>query len=136
MSSIYTNLRASRTRFVERLNHFVCVACKKWWTIGDAPVAKKEWFCPWCGKRYAAELKKKLSLSKKASNVKLGIYEHYRGKRYEVLGVAFHSEILEELIVYRAQYGDRKLWVRPLTLFFEKVGVDGGRVPRFKFRGK
>lgn len=33
----------------ERLVHFQCVACKKWWSIGDAPKAKKKWFCPWCG---------------------------------------------------------------------------------------
>jgi len=36
-------------RTVENLHHFSCISCSKWWTIGDAPVEKEEWFCPWCG---------------------------------------------------------------------------------------
>lgn len=35
--------------YIEKLAHFSCVKCKKWWTVGDAPVSKKKWFCPWCG---------------------------------------------------------------------------------------
>jgi len=67
-----------------------------------------------------------------------GIYEHYKGKRYEVIGIARHSETLEELTVYRALYdseefGNRSLWVRPKEMFLENVTVDGKRVPRFKF---
>ena len=72
--------------------------------------------------------------------VKLGVYEHYKGKRYEVIGVGRHSETLEELIVYRALYdskefGKNSLWVRPKKMFLEQVEIDGKMVPRFKFIG-
>ena len=65
--------------------------------------------------------------------VRLGKYKHYKGKTYEVVGVAKHSETLEELVVYRALYGDNDLWVRPLKEFLEKVEVNGKKVPRFEF---
>ena len=65
--------------------------------------------------------------------LKLGKYKHYKGKEYEVIGVARHSETLEELVVYRALYGDRDLWVRPVKMFLEKVEVDGKKVPRFRY---
>jgi hypothetical protein len=62
----------------------------------------------------------------------LGRYRHAKtGNEYEVVGVARHSETLEELVVYRALYGQRGLWVRPLAMFIELVEVDGRRVPRF-----
>ena len=60
-----------------------------------------------------------------------GIYRHYKGKIYEVLGTATHSEDGEQLVVYRASYGKRGLWVRPLRMFMEAVEVDGKTVPRF-----
>ena len=71
------------------------------------------------------------------TNPKPGIYEHYKGKRYEVIGVAHHSETLEELVVYRALYeipefGINSLWVRPKKMFMENVMVDGKTVPRFR----
>jgi hypothetical protein len=62
-----------------------------------------------------------------------GLYRHYKGKDYVVLGVARHSETEEELVVYRPDYGDRGLWVRPLRMFNEEVEVGGRRVPRFAF---
>ena len=65
--------------------------------------------------------------------LKLGTYEHYKGNRYEVVGLARHSETLEDLVVYRALYGERGLWVRPLGMFLEEVDVGGKKVPRFKF---
>lgn len=68
--------------------------------------------------------------------VKLGKYEHYKGKRYEVIGVAKHSETPEELVVYRALYAEHGLWVRPRTIFFEEVEVNGKLVPRFRYIGK
>lgn len=68
--------------------------------------------------------------------LKLGKYEHYKGKRYEVIGVARHSETLEELVIYRALYGRYDLWARPLKMFLEKVVVNGKKVPRFKYVGK
>jgi len=52
--------------------------------------------------------------------MKLGKYEHYKGKQYEVIGVAVHSETLEEFVVYKALYGEAKLWVRPLKMFLEE----------------
>ena len=60
-----------------------------------------------------------------------GIYRHYKGKFYEVLGTATHSESAEQLVVYRACYGKRGMWVRPLAMFVESVEVDGRRQPRF-----
>ena len=60
-----------------------------------------------------------------------GLYRHYKGQDYEVLGVATHSETGESLVVYRALYGEFGLWVRPEAMFSETVEVDGATVPRF-----
>jgi hypothetical protein len=66
-----------------------------------------------------------------------GKYRHYKGKDYEVLGVARHSETLEEMVVYKALYQEgHNIWVRPLKMFCEQVDVDGKKVPRFEFLGK
>jgi hypothetical protein len=62
-----------------------------------------------------------------------GRYRHYKGNEYTVLGIARHSETLEELVVYRQEYGDRSLWVRPAAMFAETVEVNGQTVPRFAF---
>jgi len=67
------------------------------------------------------------------SNVHPGRYRHYKGNEYTVLGVARHSETLEELVVYRQEYGDHELWVRPAAMFAETVLIDGRQVPRFAF---
>lgn len=69
------------------------------------------------------------------SNLTPGIYEHYKGNRYEVLGVARHFETEKELVVYRALYGERGLWVRPLEMFMERVEQEGNQVPRFRYIG-
>jgi len=61
-----------------------------------------------------------------------GIYEHFKGARYEVLFVARHSETEEEFVVYRQLYGDGGMWVRPLAMFLESVEVGGHAVPRFR----
>lgn len=66
------------------------------------------------------------------TNVSPGRYRHYKGNEYTVLGVARHSETLEELVVYRQEYGDHGLWVRPARMFLESVERDGRRVPRFE----
>ncbi len=66
-------------------------------------------------------------------SVNPGRYRHYKGNEYTVLGVARHSETEEELVVYRPNYGERALWVRPLTMFLETVEVNGQKVPRFEF---
>ncbi len=62
----------------------------------------------------------------------LGPYLHYKGLRYEVLGVVRHSESLEPLVLYRAEYGERGLWVRPYAMFTEDVVIDGVKQPRFR----
>ena len=67
--------------------------------------------------------------------MKTGRYRHYKGNTYIVLGVARHSETGEELVVYRQDYGERSLWVRPKAMFDETVEVDGERVPRFAYLG-
>ncbi len=76
-----------------------------------------------------------------------GKYKHYKGKDYEVIGVARHSETLEELVVYKALYQNdsptenlrrtkgENLWVRPLKMFTEMVVVDGKEVKRFEYVG-
>jgi len=74
-----------------------------------------------------------IKLSPKAKALKLGYYEHYKKLKYKVLGVVLHSETLEELVVYKALYGRKLTWVRPLKMFLEKVDLDGKKVPRFKF---
>lgn len=63
--------------------------------------------------------------------IKPGRYRHFKGKEYEVIGTARHSETLEELVVYRALYGDGGLWVRPAAMWSETVDRDGYRGPRF-----
>ena len=60
-----------------------------------------------------------------------GIYRHYKGQRYRVLGTAHHSETLEPLVVYQALYGDHGLWVRPAAMFSETIELDGEPIARF-----
>ena len=64
-----------------------------------------------------------------------GIYEHYKGNRYEVIDTVRHSETEELMVLYRALYGDEGLWVRPYSMFFEEVEVDGEVTPRFEYIG-
>jgi len=68
--------------------------------------------------------------------IQTGRYRHYKGKFYEVIGVAIHSETLEEMVLYKALYaskefGEHTLWVRPRSMFTENVIVDGKSIPRF-----
>lgn len=67
--------------------------------------------------------------------MKTGIYEHYKGNRYEVIDTVRDSESEELMVLYRALYGDENLWVRAYAIFFEEVEVNGKNVPRFKFIG-
>ncbi len=60
-----------------------------------------------------------------------GVYRHYRGRTYELIGAATHSETEEALVVYRARYGDFGLWVRPREMFVGDVEFDGQNVRRF-----
>ena len=66
------------------------------------------------------------------NKLEVGIYEHYKGNRYEVIGIAKHSETLEEMVVYKALYGEGLVWVRPLKMFTEEVEVNGEMIQRYK----
>lgn len=61
----------------------------------------------------------------------MGKYRHYKGKEYELIGIAKHSETLEELVVYKALYGNKQIWVRPREMFFEDIIFEGVKQPRF-----
>ncbi len=65
--------------------------------------------------------------------MKKGIYEHYKGNRYELIDIANHSETLEKMVVYKALYGKMELWVRPLSMWDEEVTVGDKKVKRFTF---
>ncbi len=71
--------------------------------------------------------------------IQRGFYEHFKGKRYEVVGVARHSETLEPMVIYKALYKaafpEGSLWVRPLAMFKETVLVGSEQVPRFRYLG-
>ena len=70
------------------------------------------------------------------STIKPGRYRHFKGNEYEVIGTARHSETLEELVVYRALYGDGGLWVRPAAMWSEMIERDGRTVRRFTYIGE
>ena len=65
--------------------------------------------------------------------MKKGKYQHYKGHLYELVDIARHSETLEDMVVYRQLYGEFGLWVRPATMFFEQVEIEGQVMPRFKY---
>ncbi len=69
---------------------------------------------------------------------KLGLYRHYKGGEYRVIGVAKHSETLEDLVIYEALYNNdvSKLWARPLAMFMDEVEINGKKVPRFEWIGE
>ena len=64
-----------------------------------------------------------------------GRYRHFKGNEYEVIGIARDSETRIEMVVYRALYGERGLWVRPASMFAESVIRDGRTLPRFEWIG-
>lgn len=65
--------------------------------------------------------------------VPLGVYRHYKGNQYEVIGFAKHSETLEDMVVYKALYGEGGTWVRPLSMWENPIEVDGKTVKRFEY---
>lgn len=69
-------------------------------------------------------------------DIKPGKYRHFKGNMYEVIGIAKHSETLEEMVVYRALYGDGELWVRPASMWNESVQRDGKTFARFEYIGE
>ncbi len=64
-----------------------------------------------------------------------GKYRHFKGKEYELIGIAKHSETLEPMVVYRALYGEGGLWVRPLEMWSEHIDRDGYQGQRFTYIG-
>gem|GEM_PF-824559 len=68
--------------------------------------------------------------------IPLGVYRHYKGNKYEVVGFAKHSEILEDMVIYKALYGEHGTWVRPLSMWENPIEVDGKTVKRFEYIGE
>jgi hypothetical protein len=68
--------------------------------------------------------------------IKLGKYRHFKGNEYEVLALATHSETGEDMVVYRALYGERGVWVRPAVMWNEEITRDGKTLPRFTYIGE
>ena len=68
--------------------------------------------------------------------IKLGRYKHFKGNEYEVLGFANHSETGETMVIYRALYGEQAMWVRPASMWNEKVERDGKTYQRFIYVGE
>ena len=64
--------------------------------------------------------------------LKLGKYRHFKGGEYRLLGIATHSETMENMVVYQALYGEGGIWVRPADMWNELVETDGTTVPRFR----
>jgi len=64
--------------------------------------------------------------------IPLGIYRHYKGNKYEVVGFAKHSETLEVMVIYKALYGECGTWVRPLSMWQNPIELDGKTVMRFE----
>jgi len=67
--------------------------------------------------------------------IPLGLYRHYKGQNYSVVGFARHSETEELMVLYVPLYGDGGYWVRPLSMFMEAIELDGKQVPRFEYLG-
>lgn len=66
-------------------------------------------------------------------DLKPGVYRHFKGNLYRLIGIASHSETLEPMVVYQALYGEKGLWVRPAAMWSETVNKDGYCGPRFTF---
>lgn len=64
-------------------------------------------------------------------NIKLGKYRHYKGNEYNVIGIAKHSETLEEMVVYQAVYGEHEIWVRPAKMWNDVIDLGNKKVTRF-----
>ncbi len=69
-------------------------------------------------------------------SIKIGKYRHFKGNEYEVICVARHSETLEDMVVYKALYGEGGIWVRPMKMWNETVEVNGNKISRFTYIGE
>ena len=81
-------------------------------------------------------LKKIRKKRRKMNEIKIGKYRHFKGNEYEVLYIAKHSETLEDMVVYRALYGEHGVWVRPASMWNETVERDGKTYQRFTYIGE
>lgn len=79
---------------------------------------------------------RRISFKECIMELKPGRYRHFKGNEYELLGIARHSETMEEMVVYRALYGAQGLWVRPAAMWTEQVDRDGYHGPRFIYIGE
>lgn len=70
------------------------------------------------------------------NTIRLGKYRHFKGNEYEVVALATHSETMEEMVVYKALYGEGGYWVRPADMFLERVTREGKTFPRFTYIGE
>ena len=68
--------------------------------------------------------------------IPLGLYRHYKGNQYEVIGFAKHSETLEDMVIYKALYGKHGTWVRPLSMWENPIEFNGRTVKRFEYIDK
>lgn len=68
--------------------------------------------------------------------IRIGRYRHFKGNEYQIIGIARHSETLEPMVVYRALYGEGGLWVRPASMWTERVERNGYSGPRFVYLGE
>jgi len=68
-----------------------------------------------------------------AIEAKKGRYRHYKGYEYQLIDTVTHSESMDNMVLYRPLYGEKKLWVRPYDMFFEMLTIDGRQVERFKW---
>ncbi len=68
--------------------------------------------------------------------IKKGKYKHFKGNEYEVIGIGTHSETLEEMVIYKALYGNSEYWVRPASMWNEVVNVNGEKIKRFQYEGE
>jgi len=73
-----------------------------------------------------------MSMKPLTSEFDSSTYRHYKGNLYKVISLARHSETLEEFVVYQALYGEKIIWIRPRSMFFEKVSIEGKEVQRFE----
>ncbi len=69
-------------------------------------------------------------------DIRKGIYRHHKGNFYEVIDVAKHTETREDFVVYKALYGEGKMWIRPLSMWEENVEYNGKIVKRFEYTGE
>ena len=88
-------------------------------------------FCP-----ADVEVLSRLRFDYARERIPLGTWRHFKGNLYEVQGIAKHSETLEPMVIYRALYGKREIWVRPASMWLEQVTREGNTFPRFSYLGK